>query len=407
MTKVGTGHSTKRSAAQAGAEAARAALAGLAGQPAKAVIVFANPGYDQTALLAAIRSVVGPDTVLCGCSSEGIIFRGGCSEHVCVVSVTAFASDDMTFHAFNVAGFSRDAAACGVEVARRIGALGPERARAAFVFPDGVTGNASALLRGLDDALAFAVPITGGTAGDVMKTGSREFVTHQYLQGEVSRDSVSVLVIGGAVVVETMVSHGCTPLGMQRTVTSEAGGWVHEIDGQPAWDVLKEYLDGDPSDLLSADIMHLCIGEPLSPELRELVGGRFGSDYLIRTPMTLGADRRSLFFPGGLQLGNTIQFTRRDPELVSANAEQCAVALAARRPGQAPVAVFQFDCAGRGRNLFGDQAVDKAVLPLQRAFGDAAAWTGFRTFGEIAQIGRRSIYQNYTVVLCALYPSDH
>src|SRR4029077_8623094 len=127
---------------------------------------------------------------------------------------------------------------------------------AVFVFPDGVTGNTSAMLRALDAALPFPVAIAGGAAGDLMKADSRKFVTHQYLGGEVSTDSISVLVLGGAVSIDVTVSHGCTPLGLERKVTSAEGGWVHEIDGKPAWSVLKEYIDGDPEDLISADIVH-------------------------------------------------------------------------------------------------------------------------------------------------------
>jgi small ligand-binding sensory domain FIST len=163
--------------------------------------------------------------------------------------------------------------------------------------------------------------------------------------------------------------------------------------------VLREYVDGDPEDLLGADIIHLCVGEPLDPALR----AEYGSDYLIRTPLTLGQDKQSLFFPGGLQLGDRIQFTRRDPEKVAANAAQSAQTLARRRPDQSPLAVLQFDCAGRGHMLFGESTADLAVRPLQHAFATSPPWLGFHTFGEIAQIGQRAFYHNYTVVLCALY----
>jgi hypothetical protein len=400
MTKVGAGYSTKRRAGDAGADAARAALANLDGSKPGAVLVFANSGYDQAALLASIRELAGHDTPLCGCSSEGIIFRDGCSEQACAVNVMAIASDRIAFHAFNVAGFSTDPAVCGAEIARQVAALGPERAKALFLFPDGYTGNATEMLRALDAALPFRLPIAGGAAGGVLRTAANQANrTYQYLNDAVSTDSISVLVVGGDVALDVAVSHGCTPLGQQRQVTAADGGWLREIDGQPAWDVLREYVDGDPEDLIGADIIHLCMGEPLDPALR----AEYGSDYLIRTPLTLGKDKKSLFFPGGLQLGDRVQFTRRDPEKVAANAAQSAQALARRRPGQSPLAVFQFDCAGRGYMLFGDSTADLAVRPLQSAFAGSPPWLGFHTFGEIAQIGQRAFYHNYTVVLCALY----
>ena len=400
MTKVGVGHSTKRRAVDAGTDATRAALASLDGAKPDVLLVFANAGYDQAALLSAIREVAGHDTLVCGCSSEGIIFRDGCSEQACAVNVMAIASSQITFHAFSVANYSKDPVACGTAIAQQLAALGPERARALFLFPDGYTGNATEMLRALDAALPFRLPIAGGAAGAVLRTAVNQHnQTHQYLDDKVNNDSISALVVGGNVAVDVAVSHGCTPLGLQRQVTAADGGWLREIDGQPAWSVLREYVDGDPEDLLGADIIHLCVGEPLDPALR----AEYGSDYLIRTPLTLGQDKQSLFFPGGLQLGDRIQFTRRDPDKVAANAAQSAQTLARRRPGQSPLAVFQFDCAGRGQMLFGESTADLAVRPLQNAFASDPPWLGFHTFGEIAQIGQRAFYHNYTVVLCALY----
>jgi hypothetical protein len=312
----------------------------------------------------------------------------------------AIASERIGFQVFNVPGFSKDPRACGTEIARRIGELGPERARAAFVFPDGLTGNATEMLRSLDAALPFSLPIAGGAAGSILRRDAdRPHVTHQYLNGAVNSDSVSVLVAGGGLAVDVAVSHGCMPLGLPRTVTAAEDGWLREIDGLPAWDVLREYVDGAPTDLLGADIVHLCVGEPLDPALRE----EYGSDYLIRTPLLLGEDKKSLFFPGGLQLGNKLQFTRRDPERVAANAAYSAQTLARRHPEQAPIAVFQFDCAGRGYMLFGENTAHAAVRPLQKAFASNPPWIGFHTFGEIAKIGSKPFYHNYTVVLCALY----
>lgn len=400
MTRAGVGYSARRRSAEAAGEAVRAALAGLEGRKPDVLLVFANPGYDQRSLLSAILEIVGRDTLLCGCSSEGVIFRDGCNEQACAVNVMAIASDRIGFHAFNVPGFSKDPRACGAEIARRLGELGPERARAAFLFPDGLTGDATEVLRSLDASLPFALAIAGGAAGSlVRRDADHPHVTHQYLGGAVSSDSVSVLVAGGALAVDIAVSHGCTPLGLLRTVTAAEGGWLHEIDGLPAWDVLREYVEGAPTDLQGADILHLCVGEPLDPALR----AAHGSDHLIRTPLALSEDKKSLFFPGGLQLGKRLQLMRREPEQVAASAGQSAQTLARRHPEQTPIAVFQFDCAGRGYQLFGENTAGAAVRPLQRAFTGNPPWIGFHAFGEIAKIGDRPFYHNGTVVLCALY----
>ena len=398
MTKVGVAQSKKRTSHDAGIEACSLALQQLDGRPADLVLVFANPGYDQQALLDAIRELSGPHAVVSGCSSEGVIYRGGCDESPCVVNVMAIASDRIRFDAINVGNYAKDPASCGKAIAARVGELGAERAKAVFVFPDGVTGDCTAMLRALQDALPFPVPIAGGAAGDRLRADPRHILTtYQYLGQEVHTDTVSAMIVGGAVEFDVEVSHGCTPLGLTRTVTRAEAGWVHEVDGRPAWEVFKEHLDGDPADLMSADMVHLCVGEPLDEARREV----FDSGHLIRTPVVLAEDKKALFFPGGLQLGNKIQFTRRDPEQVGASAKRSAIRLVERRR-QRPTAMFQFDCAGRGYMLFGDHTAAIAIRPLQEAIGDVP-WVGFHTYGEIAPIAGEAFYHNYTVVLCAMY----
>ena len=74
--------------------------------------------------------------------------------------------------------------------------------------------------------------------------------------------------------------------------------------------------------------------------------------------------------------------------------------------GRAPAFVLQFDCAGRGRILFGACAAAEIVVPLRKTLGPATPWLGFHTYGEIAPIAGRPYYHNYTVALCAVYDSQ-
>lgn len=73
------------------------------------------------------------------------------------------------------------------------------------------------------------------------------------------------------------------------------------------------------------------------------------------------------------------------------------------RDGRRPDLVLQFDCAGRGRILWGGCAAQEIVAPLRRTLGETTPWIGFHTYGEIAPIGDRPYYHNYTVALCAFY----
>ena len=392
-TSAAVGKSNVRRAGPAGHEAAEKALGRLPEGKANVILVFGTAGYDQSALLDGVREVT-KDTPLVGCSGEGIITQEGSDEAAHAVAVMAIASDKMTFQTFRVEGYSKDPSACGAAIAGHVREAGERRAKVLLLFPDGLTGNCTAMLRALKERLPFPVIVAGGTAGDMMKLEA----TYQYCDGVAARDSVAAVLLGGDIDAEVVVSHGCEPLGLERTVTRSDGARVFEIDDQPAWTVFKEYLDGDPQDLAAADVVHLCIGEQL-PSLAQ-----DGSAYqVIRTPLSLDKATGSLFFPGGLAQGATIQMTRRDPEQIRRSAIESAETLAARRPGRKVTLMFQFDCAGRGRVIFGEHATENAVAPMQGVIGRDVPWLGFHTFGEIAQLGAAPYFHNYSVVLCALY----
>ncbi len=379
---------------EAGREAVSAACTQLPEGRADLCLVFGTTGYDQARLLSGVRAAAGNARVV-GCSAEGVIAEGDSDEREHAVAVMVIQSDALTFDPILVRGYSKDPQGCAARLA--VAARGLERPNpvALLVFPDGLRGNCTQLLRALDDQLQGLVPVVGGTSADAMAFER----TYQYVGDEVVSDGVAAILISGAGTLEVAVSHGCLPIGLERELTHATGDWVYEIDGRTAWSVFKEYLDGDPEDLTAEGVTHLCVGQPLSSDL-----ARDYDPYIIRTPMGLNQENGALFFPGGgLKSGERIRLTRRDPGRIRTSATKCARSILGRMEGRAPSLVLQFDCAGRGRVLFGSRTAEHIVHPLREQLGHAIPWLGFHTFGEIAAIGDKTHYHNYTVVLCALY----
>jgi small ligand-binding sensory domain FIST len=145
-------------------------------------------------------------------------------------------------------------------------------------------------------------------------------------------------------------------------------------------------------------IAHLSLAEELTDESNDY--GRF----IIRTPLQLDRSSGALFFPGGgIAQGTPVRIARRDPIRIRESAQACAGRVAGSHPGRRPAFVLQFDCAGRGRMMFGSCAAEEIVRPLQEVLGATVPWLGFHTYGEIAPIRGRAHYHNYTVALCAIY----
>ena len=395
-THIAVGQSLLAESTAAGREAARDALGrmGVVPDAVRTALVFATAPHDQAGVLAGVRAAV-PGAQITGCSGEGVIVQHATHERDRAVAVLLCASPTLTLDPRVYADYDADPAARGRALADDVNAC-PD-AIAVLVFPDGLTGNCTALLDALQARLTRSVPILGGTSADAMALER----TYQYGPDGASTNAVTAVIVRGQGRLEFAVSHGCMPIGLERTVTRAEGGWVQEIDGRPAWDVFKEYLEGDPPDLQAEGVIHLCIGKPLDDTARL----DYDAPHVIHTPLHLDKETGALFFPGGgLSSGERIRLTRRDAARIRETALGCAQKLV--RPEQRPAAVFQFDCAGRGRALFGSYAADEIVRPLQAELGTDVPWIGFHTFGEIAPIGGRSYYHNYTVVLCALYDAS-
>lgn len=386
----------RREAFEAGAEAAREAMAGVGGAPPGLVLAFGTTGHDQQALLDGIRSVTGA-APLSGCSGEGIVTRAGAEERSHAVAVMVLAHPALTFRTALVTGVSKDPAAAARDLAGQLAGASQE-GQLLLLFADGISFDCGALLATLDPLLGMAGRIAGGTAGTELGSFSG-WVTFQYHLGRAVSDAVSAVLIGGAVTADLAISHGCEPMGVELEVTRSDGALVAEFGGRPAFEVVREFLDGDAPDLSANDDLHLVVGLPLTAEQRSGYG-----DLLIRAPLRLEAASGALFFAGGgLVEGARVQLVRRDVDQMRTSAESAARAMAARHPGQAPLLVLQFDCTGRGRVLCGDRTTAVTVTPLLGAFPVDVPWVGFHTFGEIGPLGGATAYHACTVVLCGLY----
>jgi hypothetical protein len=147
-TKAGVGTSHHHSPSIAGHEAAEQALekAGIA-KP-DFVFMFASVGYDQRALLRAVREATG-GAPLCGCSGEGTINGEDADESDFSVVVMGVSSDEWRWRNGLATGLSTDSHATGQRVTQSLSPqLGPD-AVGLFVFPDGIMVNFAAFLAGL------------------------------------------------------------------------------------------------------------------------------------------------------------------------------------------------------------------------------------------------------------------
>jgi len=67
-----------------------------------------------------------------------------------------------------------------------------------------------------------------------------------------------------------------------------------------------------------------------------------------------------------------------------------------------PSLICQFDCAGRGKIIIGDD-VHKGLAMLQGEFADTVPWMGSFSFGEMSPIEDKNHFHNFTATLAVFY----
>ncbi|MBI2393111.1 MAG: FIST C-terminal domain-containing protein [Deltaproteobacteria bacterium] len=394
MAAIAVGRSGNRRALDAGREAAREAVGAMDGERVRGVVTFATAAHDQRQLLRGIREITG-DAPLSGCSTSGILTAQGSDESTHAVAVMTVGAP-LTFEGFLVEGLSRDPRGRGRELAGQVGEHDAGRGRLLLLFPDGLTGNITDLLSGVESGLRRPLTVAGGSSGELLKLGR----TWQYHDDVATTDAVSAALLGGAFTSEVAVSQGCEPIGLEQTVTRAEDGWVFEIDGRSAWSVYEQYLEVEDTIAVSMrEFCYLCIAERL-PEPDPTYG-----EYIVRCPLQLDRATGAMFFPGNIRTGTKVRLALRSEARTVEKLLESARSIVARRPGLRPELLLHFDCCCRARLLFGGRTNEAAIEPVRAIFGHDVPYMGFSTYGEIAPLraGGPTRFHNYGAVLCALY----
>lgn len=402
-TKVGVGESNKKDSFEAGVEAAETAMKQAGLQECDFVFLFSTAGYDQEKILVGVRSITG-NAPLSGCSGEGIITQSGPAgegmftnnglvKGLDTVGVMVFSSDTVKFFNCSSQGLKTNSKKAGVEIGRKIKEQKIENQLTLLMFPDGMTVNSNDFFKGIDSVIDKPLSFCGGTAGENLT-----FIrTYQYHNDMVLTDAVSCVLISGEINIEIGVSHGCMPISLERTITKSEDNNIYEIDNKPAWDFFKEYLSEDLKEFSAELVTFFVLGEKVPDDLT----GDYGR-YMTRVPLNQNPDG-SLYVNTAMPSGTKVYMMRRDEEKVSNGAKNLANKIKNKIGDKKPVAVFQFDCAGRGKRLFGDDTKKLGVDVIQDVFGKEIPWLGFYSYGEIAPIKNQNHVHNVTVVLLVMY----
>ncbi|MEP6790152.1 MAG: FIST N-terminal domain-containing protein [Ramlibacter sp.] len=262
------------------------------------------------------------------------------------------------------------------------------------------------LSSGRGDTVQFAVGGNGNIKG-------------QGAAGGVFRGGLSGVAFGEDVALVSRVTQGCQPIAPQRVITACEGHVLHELDGEPALDVLLRDLgiSLDEPEAAMARLRATLVG--LTEVGGDAVGrtGNFGADVIVRHIIGLDPARKGVAIARQVSEGMRMAFCQRNAQAARADLVRiCAEIREELEPEELPLAAvtaasgmadahpspgsaagritgaIYVSCAGRGGPHFGGPSAELQIV--RHALGDVPL-VGFFAGGEIA---RDHLY-GYTGVL--------
>lgn len=315
-------------------------------------IFSANTDHEHIQAIAAFIAAKFPAAIIVGATTVGEISDGRLLTGSTVIGITCFASSFLHVIATPCQGAQEWQA--GAELGERINHC-PGKIAGVLLLATPLSINAGDLLQGIEST-AGRFPIFGGGAGDyAAMTHSLVLAgNEQYAQG-----AVAVVFTGEELQIESRAYLGWRPLSKSMQVTEVDQLRVKTVDGKPAFDVYKRYLN-------IANDENFFLNALEFPFLFERDGG-----LLARVPIAATEDG-ALQFVADILEGEKFRIGYGDMELIVSDALNIHEVMSEF----SPQAIFLYTCGCRRFLMQSD--VNLETLPFEAI----APTFGFYTYGE-------------------------
>ena len=351
--KVGVGLSSHPDTKRAALEATRAALVNAGLRRADWALCFFSmahlPRADQLRELVLEETVCG---AFSGCSAHGLLAGGKELENQPGLAV-------MVAKAGGIAAQSALLAADG----GGLETLVPEEGEGAdpalvLAMPDAYRADVRGLLERAQ-AERPGLPLYGAGSVDNGTTG----ISLQLGMEGVRSSSVSALRLDGALEVRAGITQSCHPVGDPHFITGRRDNVILELDGRPAVHVLIEQGQALKLGDFQQLVEELLLGFPIDSRTPSFTG----EACLVRHLAGFEQQSGGIVVPESLEGQDAMIFMHRNAEQAERDMHRMVGALKGRMTGPPEFGIY-FDCAARGRRLYGREGVDSAVI--RGALGD-------------------------------------
>jgi hypothetical protein len=398
---VQVGMSQNPDSMQAGAEAAKLALAGFApNQKAGWALAFCGGRHDPAAVWQGLQAELGQIPIIGG-AAIGVITNNSLSYTAFECAVAVFSASLPQPTILTVDDLGQGEIQAGQQLGARLREAAHEGDTVLLFYdslcsgPPPVLYVGSRLLDGIYRGLnGKSLELIGaGTIGDYQFSQSFIFDGCQGV-----KHAVVAAVLPSLVRSQTAVMHGCVPASAFLEITRIEDAVVYELDGRPALDVLMEMLGGVTDDPLKHNLsLTLTLGEKHG----DLYAPYDESAYVNRLILASNpADGSVTLFEADFAVGSKVQVMSRDNQLMLESVQRQTGALLDSLPAATPFFAFYIDCAGR-TCAFSGADMEEASL-IQAKLPQDIPLLGFYSGVEIAPLMGRSRPLDWTGVLTVL-----
>ncbi len=223
------------------------------------------------------------------------------------------------------------------------------------------------------------IQIFGGVACSDDITSDASCVFSNVL-GVLTRSIVVIFYGGDELHVESVNVTGWKPLGRKFRVTRSEGSVLQELDGIPAYDVYRTYLNIKNDE----NFFYNTLEFPLFYE--------HNNTTILRTPVASNADG-SITMTSDIDIGSVVRISYGDPGTIVESIRQDSRRIAAFQPDL----IHIFSCAAR-RTFWTSKEPTYEIYP----FKDIAPSLGFFSHGEFLRTNGSLNQHNVTLVIAAM-----
>ncbi|MFQ6082190.1 MAG: FIST signal transduction protein [Candidatus Aminicenantia bacterium] len=387
----GVGLSKLKDSFQAGKEAAEKALSQMGPSTPDLVLAFSSIKFNLPELIKGIRSVTGKSQLI-GCTTGGEIDSFGA--HTGSVVVAVLKSDKIKIFTSKYEDLSDNPRKGGEEFAKFLTqSISKEEKGIIIIFPDGLAGNMTEVVRGIYDFIGPNKNLIGGGPGDEWRIEK----TYQFFNDQVLSDSIVGAYLDSDINIGYGIKHGFKPSGEPLLVTKAQGNILQELNNEPAVNVYLDYFNLSLNEigLKKLGSMKEANFYPLGiPVLRD--------EYQIVHVTDRNPDG-SIICVNEIPENSIVRIMKTTKEelleAVREAAEQ-AVSMVKERKIKAGLI---FDCISRPWILEKDN--QKEIEIVKEIIGQDIPFAGFYTYGEIGQCSMaegRPLFHTMTIVICLL-----